>query len=136
MAFGIQTTLHSLQSQALAFFPSHTSNSEFVCFFQSFHLSGPDCFCSHRTGVVSLLQILDSILGSSLLYMDLFCWFWVVLFFTWWFRVSGDSMGRKLLYDMHEANPIFFLNKFLGLYYIYLGHLGHYCHPFHLYGMI
>ena len=44
--------------------------------------------------------------------MDVFCWFWVVLFCTWWFGVSGDSMGRKLLYDMHGASPVFFETRF------------------------
>ena len=38
--------------------------------------------------------------------MDLFGWFWLVVFFTWWFGVSADSMGRKFLSDLHGASPI------------------------------
>ena len=42
----------------------------------------------------------------SLLYMDLFGWFWLVVFFTWWFGVSADVMGRKILSDLHGASPV------------------------------
>ena len=38
--------------------------------------------------------------------MDLFGWFWFVVFFTWWFGVSADGLGRKFLYDLHGASPI------------------------------
>ena len=112
MTLGIQTTLRSLQSQALAVLPSPQSTrslsiSARVPIFQARVL-----FCSHHTNVVSLLQILDRILGPSLLYMDLFCWFWVVLFFTWLSGVSGDSMGRKLLSDIHGASPVFVETSF------------------------
>ena len=38
--------------------------------------------------------------------MDLFGWFWLVVFFTWWFGVSADGMGRKFLSHLHGANPV------------------------------
>ena len=38
--------------------------------------------------------------------MDLFSWFWLVVFFTWWFWVSVDGMGRKLLSNLHGASPV------------------------------
>ena len=38
--------------------------------------------------------------------MDLFGWFWLVVFFTRWFGVSADGMGRKFLSDLHEASPV------------------------------
>ena len=38
--------------------------------------------------------------------MDLFGWFWLVVFCTWWFGVSVDGMGRKLLSDLHGASPV------------------------------
>ena len=38
--------------------------------------------------------------------MDLFGWFWLVVFVTWWFGVSADDMGRKFLSDLHEASPV------------------------------
>ena len=38
--------------------------------------------------------------------MDLFGWFWLVVFCTWWFGVSIDGMGRKLLSDLHGASPV------------------------------
>ena len=44
--------------------------------------------------------------------MDLFGWLWVVVFCTWWFGVSGDSVVRKLLSDMHEASPMLFETGF------------------------
>ena len=31
---------------------------------------------------------------------------WLVVFFTWWFGVSADGMGRKFLSDMHGASPV------------------------------
>ena len=37
--------------------------------------------------------------------MDLFGWFWLVVFFTWWFGVSADGLGRKFLSDLHGASP-------------------------------
>ena len=44
--------------------------------------------------------------------MDLFGWLWVVVFCTWWFGVSGDSVVRKLLSDMHGASPMLFETGF------------------------
>ena len=38
--------------------------------------------------------------------MDLFGWFWLVVFFTWWFGVSADSMGRKFLSDLHGTSQV------------------------------
>ena len=38
--------------------------------------------------------------------MDLFGWFWVVVFCTWWFGVSADGLGRKFLSDLHGASPV------------------------------
>ena len=38
--------------------------------------------------------------------MDLFCWFWLVFFFTRWFGVSVDCMGRKFLSDLHGASLV------------------------------
>ena len=38
--------------------------------------------------------------------MDLFGWFWLVVFVTWWFGVSADGMGRKFLSDLHGASPV------------------------------
>ena len=38
--------------------------------------------------------------------MDLFGWFWLVVFFTWWFRASADGMGRKFLSDLHGSSPV------------------------------
>ena len=38
--------------------------------------------------------------------MDLFGWFWLVVFCTWWFGVSVDGMGRKFLSDLHGASPV------------------------------
>ena len=38
--------------------------------------------------------------------MDLFGWFWLVVFFTWWFGVSADGLGRKFLYDLHGASSV------------------------------
>ena len=35
-----------------------------------------------------------------------------MLFFTWWSGVSGDSMGRKLLSDIHGASPVFVETSF------------------------
>ena len=38
--------------------------------------------------------------------MDLLGWFGLVVFFSWCFRVSStDVMGRKFLFDLHEASP-------------------------------
>ena len=39
--------------------------------------------------------------------MELFGWFGLVVFCSLWFRVSSaDVMGRKILIDLHGANPI------------------------------
>ena len=38
--------------------------------------------------------------------MDLFGWFWLVVFLTWWFGVSADGMGRKFLSDLHGSSPV------------------------------
>ena len=38
--------------------------------------------------------------------MDLFGWFWLVVFFTWWVGVSADGLGRKFLSDLHGASPV------------------------------
>ena len=38
--------------------------------------------------------------------MDLFGWFWLVVFCTWWCGVSVDVMGRKFLSDLHGASPV------------------------------
>ena len=38
--------------------------------------------------------------------MDLFGWFWLVVFFTWWFGVSADGMGRKCLSYLHKASLV------------------------------
>ena len=38
--------------------------------------------------------------------MDLFGWFWLVVFFTWWFGFSADGMGRKFLSNLHRASPV------------------------------
>ena len=40
--------------------------------------------------------------------MDLFGWLWVMVFCIWWFGVSVEGMGRKVLSDLHGANPVFF----------------------------
>ena len=39
--------------------------------------------------------------------MDLLGWFGLVVFFSWWFRVSSaDVMGRKFLSDLHGASLV------------------------------
>ena len=38
--------------------------------------------------------------------MDLFGWFWLVIFFTWWFGVSTDVMGRKFLSNLNGASLV------------------------------
>ena len=38
--------------------------------------------------------------------MDLFGWFWLLVFFTWRFGVSADVMGRKFLSDLHGASLV------------------------------
>ena len=38
--------------------------------------------------------------------MDLFGWFWLVIFFAWWFGVSADVMGRKFLSDLNGASLV------------------------------
>ena len=47
-----------------------------------------------------------------MLSMDLFGWFWLVVFCTWWCGVSVDGMGRKLLSDLHGASPVLFETGF------------------------
>ena len=66
----------------------------------------PGFSCILRTDVVSLLKLLESIFGAIRYYMDLFGWFWLVVFCTWWFGISVDGMGRKFLSDLHGANPV------------------------------
>ena len=39
--------------------------------------------------------------------MDFLGWFGLVVFFSWWFRVSlVDVMGRKFLSDLHGTSPV------------------------------
>ena len=38
--------------------------------------------------------------------MELFGWFWLVVFSTWWFGVSADGLGRKFLSHLHGASPV------------------------------
>ena len=38
--------------------------------------------------------------------MDLFGWFWLVVFVTWWFGVSADGLGRKFLSDLYGASQV------------------------------
>ena len=38
--------------------------------------------------------------------MDLLSWFWLVVFFSWWFGVSVNVMGRKFLSDLHGTSPV------------------------------
>ena len=45
--------------------------------------------------------------------MDLLGWFWLVVFYTWWFGVSVEGMGRKFLSDLHGANPVLLETGFL-----------------------
>ena len=40
--------------------------------------------------------------------MDLFGLFWLVVSCTWWFTVSVEGMGRKVLSELHRASPVFF----------------------------
>ena len=58
--------------------------------------------------VVSLLKLIESILCYPQLYMDLFGLFWLVVSCTWWFGVSVEGMGRKVLSDLHGASPVLF----------------------------
>ena len=44
--------------------------------------------------------------------MDFFRWFGLVVFSIWWFGVSVDGMGRKLLSDLHGASPVLFETSF------------------------
>ena len=45
--------------------------------------------------------------------MDFLGWFGVVVFFSWWFRVSSASgMGRRFLSDLHGASPILLETRF------------------------
>ena len=57
--------------------------------------------------MVSPLQFLESFFGdTSLIYMDLLGWFWLVVFFSWWFGVSSANvLGKKFLSDLHGAMP-------------------------------
>ena len=113
MPFNIPNVSPLSTSQALTVLLSQTSNPEFVCLCRGFHRPGPDFFfCSHFPDVVSLLHSLLAFLVSSLLYMDLFCWIWVVFVCTWWLGVSADGMGRKVLSDMHGASSVLFETGF------------------------
>ena len=47
--------------------------------------------------------------------MDLFGLFWLVVSCTWWFGVSVEGMGRKVLADMHGASPVLFETGFWDL---------------------
>ena len=40
--------------------------------------------------------------------MDLCGLFWLVVSCTWWFTVSVEGMGRKVLSDLHGASPALF----------------------------
>ena len=40
--------------------------------------------------------------------MNLFGWLWVMVFCTWWFGVSVEGMGRKVLSDLHGASLVLF----------------------------
>ena len=40
--------------------------------------------------------------------MDVFGWLWVMVLCTWWFGVSIEGMGRKVLSDLHGASPVLF----------------------------
>ena len=44
--------------------------------------------------------------------MDLFGWFWLLVFFTRWFGVSANGMRRKFLSDLHGASPILLETSF------------------------
>ena len=55
--------------------------------------------------------------------MDLFGWFWLVVFCTWWFGVSVDCMGRKFLSDLHGASPVL-LEKGFWDFVLYLWAIG------------
>ena len=69
--------------------------------------------------------------------MDFFGLFWLVVSCTWWFTVSVEGMGRKVLSDLHGTSPVLFE---VGLWdlviYIYGPSVPFYCHPGHLYGTI
>ena len=38
--------------------------------------------------------------------MDFLSWFWLVVFFSWWFGVSANVMGRKFLSDLQGASSV------------------------------
>ena len=38
--------------------------------------------------------------------MDLLSWFLLVMFFSWWFGVPANVMGRKFLSDLHGASLV------------------------------
>ena len=38
--------------------------------------------------------------------MDLFGLFGLVVFFSWWIRALASGMGRRVLSDLHGANPV------------------------------
>ena len=50
--------------------------------------------------------------------MDLFGWFWLVVFFTWRFGVSADVMGRKFLPDLHGPARYFWTQALGTLFYM------------------
>ena len=53
--------------------------------------------------------------------MDLFGWFWLVVFCTWWFGVSIDRMGRKFLSDVHGASPVLLETGFWDFFFYISG---------------
>ena len=48
--------------------------------------------------------------------MDFFGWFWLLVFFTRWFGVSADGMGRKFLSDLHGASPVLLETSFWNIF--------------------
>ena len=50
--------------------------------------------------------------------MDFFGWFWLVIFFTWWFGVSADVMGRKFLSNLNRASPVLLETGFWDIVYM------------------
>ena len=48
--------------------------------------------------------------------MDLFGWFWLVVFFTRSFGVSANGMGRKFLSDLHGASLVLLETGFWNIF--------------------
>ena len=115
MPFDIPNLLHSPQSQALTVCALSHKLSQARLLLPGFPSLKPGFSCILRTDVVSLLKLIESIVCYPRLYMDLFGLFWLVVFCTWWFRVSVGSMGRKPLSDMHGASPVLFETGFWDL---------------------